>query len=123
MVYAPGVVRWAANGYKWPKDRANMVRVIAEGWGIPSEAVDALLSGAAPHTVEDDAVVFSYTDEPQRKTFLVTARYATKTGRPGSWTFRMASTWKTILADADRHVAKYRPDASKVDIDAVCLKQ
>jgi len=67
-------------------------------------------------------VVFSVeAGEPQRKRFIVKATYATKAGRQGSWTWRMASTWATIIADAERHVAKHRPGSSKVDISATCL--
>lgn len=47
-----GLVRWAINGYHFPKDRKQMVRVIAESWHIPAEAATALLSEAVPFTVE-----------------------------------------------------------------------
>ena len=63
MVHAPGVVAWAINGYAFKRDRANMVRVICEGWqGVPEHAAHALLSKRAAFTIEDsaqgDVVVF-----------------------------------------------------------------
>lgn len=59
MIYAPGVVAWAVNGYKFKKDRKAMVRVIATGWNIPDAAATALLSGKAPYTVEGETVSFT----------------------------------------------------------------
>lgn len=67
LIYTPGIVRWAINGYDFPKDRRAMVRVIAEGWNIPKAAAVALLSGAAPYVAEEDGtVVFSV--ESKRRT-------------------------------------------------------
>jgi hypothetical protein len=58
-----GLVRWAINGYAFPKDRPAMIRAITAGWKIPAPAAKALLSGAAPFTVEGTpempVVVFS----------------------------------------------------------------
>jgi hypothetical protein len=59
MIHAPGIVRWAVNGYRFPKDRKILVRLIADGWNIPDDAAIALLSGASPYVIEDgDFVVF-----------------------------------------------------------------
>lgn len=58
LIYAPGVVAWAINGFKFKRDRKRMIEVIATGWNIPDEAAQALLSGKAKHTVESEAVVF-----------------------------------------------------------------
>jgi hypothetical protein len=58
LVFAPGVVRWAMAAYAFPADRAVGLGVITEGWGVPETAAVALLSKAAPHTVEGDTVVF-----------------------------------------------------------------
>lgn len=65
MIYTPGIVRWAINGYHFPKDRAKLRRVFTEGWqGVPDKAIDALLSGKVPYTLEGEKgmenVVFSY---------------------------------------------------------------
>jgi hypothetical protein len=57
LVNTPGVLRWAINGYHFPKDRKAMARVFIEGWGIPEAAAHALLSGKAPYTVEKNGVV------------------------------------------------------------------
>lgn len=60
MVYAPGLVKWAINGAHFEKDRATLVNVIAETWGVPPEAATALLLQQVPHTIEGETVVFSY---------------------------------------------------------------
>ncbi len=59
LIFAPGMVAWAMNGYRFKRDRSNMVKVIADGWNIPKEAVEALLSGQVPHTIEKETVVFT----------------------------------------------------------------
>ena len=58
-----GMVRWAINGYHFPKDRKAMIRVISEGWKVPAEAAKALLSETVPFTVEgtDDMPVVVFT--------------------------------------------------------------
>jgi hypothetical protein len=58
MINAPGVVRWAINGYHFKRDRAAMVGVIVAGWSIPNAAAVALLSGDSPFAVEGETVVF-----------------------------------------------------------------
>lgn len=66
MVHAPGVVRWAVNGYAFTKDRPYLRRVFIDGWGLPSAAADALLSGKVPYTVEGETVVFENPEETAR---------------------------------------------------------
>jgi hypothetical protein len=58
-VHAPGVVHWAKAHY-WHKPDRPALRKVIMGWKVPEAAVDALLSGAVPYTVEGEAVVFSY---------------------------------------------------------------
>jgi hypothetical protein len=58
-VYAPGVVAWAKQYYWNEPDRPALCKVIM-GWGVPEAAVDALLSGAAPYTIDGETVVFSH---------------------------------------------------------------
>lgn len=65
LIYAPGILRWAMNGYNFKKDRKYLRRVFTEGWtGLPDDAVDALLSGKVPYTLEgekgNENVVFTY---------------------------------------------------------------
>lgn len=48
MISAPGVIAWAINGYAFPRDRKNMVRIIRDGWDIPEHAAIALLSCRLP---------------------------------------------------------------------------
>jgi len=57
-IYAPGIVAWAINGYAFKRDRANMVRVLTDGWKLPKDAAKALLSKSVPYKVEDETVVF-----------------------------------------------------------------
>lgn len=60
MIHTPGMVRWAMNGWHFPKDRKYLRKVFTEGYSLPPKVVDALLSGAVPYTVDaDDAVVFT----------------------------------------------------------------
>jgi len=59
LVFAPGVVRWAVHGARFPTDRPGMVRVIADGWGVPKAAARKLVTGKVPYTVEAGAVVFT----------------------------------------------------------------
>lgn len=63
LVYAPGVVRWAINGYAWPKDRKHVTNVLIAGWSLPKHAAVALLSRKAEFRLEGDkgneSVVFS----------------------------------------------------------------
>jgi hypothetical protein len=60
-----GMVRWAINGYHFPKDRKAIANVFVEGWKVPQPAVHALLSEAVPFTVEgtDDMPVVVFTFE------------------------------------------------------------
>lgn len=58
LVYAPGVVAWAKNGYAFKKDR-KVLRDVIKGWsGVSDEAADALLSGNVDYEVDGDVVVF-----------------------------------------------------------------
>jgi hypothetical protein len=65
MLHAPGLVRWAINGYHFPKDRAHLRKVICETWaGVTDAAADALLSGAVGFTIEDETVIFEHEAVP-----------------------------------------------------------
>lgn len=59
MVYAPGMVAWAKNGYVFKKDRKAILGVITGGWGVPIAAAKALLSGKVAYKVEGEVVVFT----------------------------------------------------------------
>lgn len=60
MVHTPGLLAWAINGYKFPKDRKAMVRVFVDGYGLTAQCVNDLLSEKVPYTVEGDSVFFNY---------------------------------------------------------------
>lgn len=58
MVSAPGMTRWAINGYKFKRDRKQMLDVMA-AWPVPREALRKLLAEEVTYTVEGDVVVFT----------------------------------------------------------------
>jgi hypothetical protein len=58
MVFAPGMIAWAKNGFRTESDRKLMVEIVTAGWPIPEDAAKALLSGAAPYKIEGEVVVF-----------------------------------------------------------------
>lgn len=60
FVFAPGFVGWAINGYRTKSDRPTLETLISDGWGIPISPARALLSGAAPFTVEGETVIFTF---------------------------------------------------------------
>ena len=63
LVNAPGVVLWAINGAKFEKDRDTMIKIIADTWKVvPVEAVAALVTQQVPFAIEDDAVIFRWSD-------------------------------------------------------------
>jgi hypothetical protein len=44
--YAPGIVRYARQMYKFPRDRQQGIKLLAEGWNIPREVSIAICEGA-----------------------------------------------------------------------------
>lgn len=64
MIDAPGMLRWAMNGYKFKKDRKQLLKTFFTGWPGPTEAdYHGLLSGTIPHTIVDNCVIFEVNDE------------------------------------------------------------
>ena len=63
LIYAPGIVAWAINGYKFPKDRKAVSNVIQQTWNLTANCANALLSGAVSHRVDGDVVVFEFDGE------------------------------------------------------------
>ena len=57
MVYAPGILRWAMNGYKFKRDRKVMIRVMQAWPGLTDAEWAGVLSGEIPHAVEGDKVM------------------------------------------------------------------
>jgi hypothetical protein len=53
LVWTPSIFRWAQNGYKFPKDRRTMVKVISDGYGLTKECAKDILSGKTPVTIDD----------------------------------------------------------------------
>jgi hypothetical protein len=60
MVCTPGILRWAANGYKFKRDRKKMIAVIAQTYNLKDEVAKGLLDGSIPYRVEGESVVFEY---------------------------------------------------------------
>ena len=56
MCSAPGIIRWAINGYKFKEDREKILNVVL-AWDIPEHVAKELLSEKVPYTVEDETVV------------------------------------------------------------------
>lgn len=63
MMFAPGVIAWAINGYAFESDRPALLIVVLATWKIPEEAAKALLSKQTPYLVRADRVEFSYPAE------------------------------------------------------------
>lgn len=59
LVYTPGLIAWAINGYAFKEDRDGILRIICTTYSIPLRAAEALLSETVPYTVEDGAVIFT----------------------------------------------------------------
>jgi len=59
LMHAPGIIRWAINGYQ-TGDAKKMVSLICTGWnGVPAKAAEALLSGKVGWTENDGVVSFT----------------------------------------------------------------
>ncbi len=63
MIHTPGILRWAINGYRIPKQRKAMVKVISDGYGLAPQCATDLLTGKTPHRIEGENVVFEYAGE------------------------------------------------------------
>ncbi len=52
---APGLIRWAINGYAFPKDQKVILDIICTAFPtVPAEAFEQLLSKAVPFMVEEE---------------------------------------------------------------------
>ncbi|MCZ4354889.1 hypothetical protein [uncultured Marivita sp.] len=59
MVHTPGLIAWAINGYAFEADRPQMLKVIGETFaGVPTDAIERLLSKEVPYTVDGETVTF-----------------------------------------------------------------
>jgi hypothetical protein len=60
FVHAPGLIRWAVNGYHFKKDRSRLLNVVTAAYGgLPRAAAQKLLSGKVKYKIEKDTVVFT----------------------------------------------------------------
>ena len=53
MVSAPGLLKWAINGYQFKKDRKNLLNVMKSWEGPTDEEWHRLLMQEVPYTVND----------------------------------------------------------------------
>lgn len=60
MVSAPGILRWAMNGFRFKCDRKKM-RDVMKSWeaGLTDKQWDGVLSGTIPHTIDGETVVIT----------------------------------------------------------------
>lgn len=61
FVHAPGLIAWAINGAKFPRDRAIMARIVRETWKLPEQVAYDFVCGHHPYTLDGDTVVFEVT--------------------------------------------------------------
>jgi len=57
MVSAPGMLRWAMNGYRFQRDRHTLIKVMQAWPGLTRQEWHGILSGTIPHRIEGDKVI------------------------------------------------------------------
>ena len=57
MVNTPGIVAWAINAYRFPRDRKVIREVMASYPGLPEDVIEGLLDKSIPYTVEGETVI------------------------------------------------------------------
>lgn len=60
MVNAPGLMRWAVNGYAFKRDRKVIMEVMKSWPGPTDEEWDLVLSSKVPYEVDGDVVVLNF---------------------------------------------------------------
>lgn len=63
IVYAPGIVRWAMNGYHFEDDRDMLLRVLVDTWSVAEATrpiIHRVLLGELPFRIEGETVVIEY---------------------------------------------------------------
>ena len=63
MISAPGILRWAMNGYRFKQDRNAMIKVMQCWNGLTRKEWHGVLSGAVPHAIEGDTVIINFGGE------------------------------------------------------------
>lgn len=64
-IHAPGLVAWAINAYKHPKDKSVVLRIIVETWpGFPEAEARLLLMTKRPYAIDGDTVIVATPDDP-----------------------------------------------------------
>lgn len=57
FVYAPGLIAWAINGAKFPKDRDQMAKVISATWNLTAEIGMGIVMETIPYTIDGETVI------------------------------------------------------------------
>lgn len=65
LVHAPGLVAWAINAYRTPKDRAVVLRVVIDTWrGFPEAEARSLLMELRPYSIDGETVIVTAPGDP-----------------------------------------------------------
>ena len=56
-VSAPGILRWAMNGYRFKRDRNALIKVMQAWPGLTRKEWQGVLSGTIPHSIDGDRVI------------------------------------------------------------------
>jgi hypothetical protein len=55
--HAPGIIRWAINGYKFKRDQKVILDVLSAWETLPQSVAEQLLEEKIPFTVDGDTVI------------------------------------------------------------------
>ena len=59
MVYTPGIIAWAINGYHFPEHRPKILEIMTGTFpDVDQDKMDALLKGDITYTIEGETVLF-----------------------------------------------------------------
>lgn len=60
MIHTPGIFRWAQTGYNTSRGREKdyFVNILVQGYSLPENVADGLLSGRIPHKIKGENLIF-----------------------------------------------------------------
>lgn len=59
LVHTPGIIAWAVNGAKFPKDRAKMIDLISTSYSLPRPITEKLLTEKIKYVIDNETVIFT----------------------------------------------------------------
>jgi hypothetical protein len=59
LVFAPGMIEWAINGYAFKKDRKVLANIIHQGWNLPLDVCHKVLAKEIPYIVREEQVIIN----------------------------------------------------------------